>query len=231
MSSEWRDLVYPLGFIASFGFTLRFLLQWITSEKEQRSTVTRSFWIISLFSNVIMALHTLFQIQYPICMIQVGNAVIAWRNLNLMQGVEKQISLKKLLLLFPLFFSLTTIIFLLLNVFLFDSPFTWMRMPTFLSQKNATLSPIWHMIGFLGVCLFSCRFWVQWWHSEKKQHSLLGKPFWCLSLIGALLSLTYFIRLQDLVQLIGPAFGLIPYTRNLLLSSKKIPRPRKVREV
>src|ERR1700722_6955471 len=94
-----------------------------------------------------------------------------------------------------------------------------MRPPTMLwketQAERATF--FWHLVGFGGMILFSSRFWIQWWHAEKMNESKLGRLFWWMSLVGSLLSLLYFIRLSDLVNIAGYGVGIIPYIRNLML--------------
>lgn len=218
--SEWRDLVYPLGFIAALAFTGRFLIQWLASEVQQKSVVTRSFWQLSLIGNLLMVLHSILQMQYSVCVVQACNAVIAWRNLNLMEARAQQTSLTFVFFLLALAIFGSTGIFLLQGLLFFDGTVIWARSPTFFSNSSPTLPFYWHLIGFVGITLFASRFWIQWWTAEKKQVSLLNAPFWWLSLAGALLSILYFSRMQDVINVIGPIFGLIPYMRNLMLLRK-----------
>ncbi len=76
----------------TLAFSARFLIQWLQSEKAQKSVVSRSFWQFSLIGNVLLMLHGFIQIQYPICLIQGCHAVISWRNLNLMQTRKPPLS-------------------------------------------------------------------------------------------------------------------------------------------
>jgi lipid-A-disaccharide synthase len=75
----------------------------------------------------------------------------------------------------------------------------------------------------MGLALFSTRFWIQWWCAEQEKKSYLSGSFWWISLIGESLCLIYFLKIHDPVNSIGPAFGLIPYIRNLMLIYKKQP--------
>nr|WP_080502577.1 lipid-A-disaccharide synthase N-terminal domain-containing protein [Parachlamydia acanthamoebae] len=52
---------------------------------------------------------------------------------------------------------------------------------------------------------------------KNNKKSYLGPLFWWLSAVGECLSLVYFLRIFDPVHFIGPAFGLIPAIRNLML--------------
>ena len=208
-----RSTLYPLGFLASLLFGLRFIFQWIYSEKQKRSTVTPLFWKLSLTGNTTMVVHSLIQLQYPICLIQTLSGVIAWRNLNLM-GTQPT-SKRFCLIVMVLCASVISLYFISIGA--------WMPPPLLPWTQTATSPPpfLWHLVGFLGMGIFASRFWVQWWGAEKKKKSYLGKPFWWTSLAGATLSVLFFIRLNDPVNILGYSVGLLPYVRNLMLLNKK----------
>jgi lipid-A-disaccharide synthase-like uncharacterized protein len=73
----------------------------------------------------------------------------------------------------------------------------------------------WLIIGFLGQALFSMRFLVQWWASERERRSVIPLAFWFFSVAGGITLLGYAIYRQDPVFIVGQAAGLIIYTRNL----------------
>ncbi|MGL5054997.1 MAG: lipid-A-disaccharide synthase N-terminal domain-containing protein [Fusobacteriaceae bacterium] len=79
---------------------------------------------------------------------------------------------------------------------------------------------IFMIIGFLGQGLFSARFIVQWFISERRKKSIIPFSFWILSILGSLLLLTYAIHKKDPVFILGQAPGLIIYTRNIFLIKK-----------
>lgn len=209
----WRDLIYPLGFISNLCFTLRFLYQWIYSEKAHESVVVRPFWLLSILGSSILYMHSVLQGQFFIALSQAANLIIAWRNLDLMQHEKPQKSLR--------FVLLTMSSALLVTLLLFLPQQDWIRIPTYWTTASTSFSFLWHIVGLTGVILFSSRFWVQWWIAERKHQSVLPTPFWWLSLIGALFSIFYFAKLHDPVNLLGPIFGLIPYIRNLMLIRQK----------
>lgn len=217
--TDFREFLYPLGYISTAAFGARFLVQWITSEIKKESVVTPTFWKLSLAGNIALMVHALIQVQYPICVLQACNAVISWRNLNLMQPAPKQVKKQTVIALFGIVICLTLFAFAFQGMFLPEGQSQWMRIPISYMQKKSGLSihPLWHIAGFAGVLLFNSRFWVQWWLAEKNRSSQLGKPFWWLSLIGDPLSIAYFLRIGDDVNLIGAVFGLVPYIRNLML--------------
>jgi lipid-A-disaccharide synthase-like uncharacterized protein len=74
---------------------------------------------------------------------------------------------------------------------------------------------IWLVIGFTGQALFSARFLIQWWASERQKRSVIPVAFWFFSLAGGLTLLSYAIYRQDPVFIVGQAGGLFIYSRNL----------------
>ena len=74
---------------------------------------------------------------------------------------------------------------------------------------------IWLVIGFIGQALFSMRFLVQWWASERQKRSVIPVAFWFFSLAGGVTLLSYAIYRQDPVFIVGQAGGLFIYSRNL----------------
>ena len=76
-------------------------------------------------------------------------------------------------------------------------------------------------IGFIGQGLFASRFIVQWIYSEKKGISSIPIIFWYLSIFGGIGLLIYAISRKDPVIITGQLFGILIYTRNLILIYKK----------
>lgn len=214
---NWREFLYPLGFLSSLAFGARVMLQWVQSEIKKESVVTKGFWQLSLTGNALLMLHALIQLQFHVCVVQACNAVISWRNINLMK--PQHTHLKKVLLLLVGAIALTVGAFVLQGYLFFDGTISWFRIPLTPWSQNEHLhiAGYWHVIGFVGIVLFASRFWVQWWDAERHKKSRLGSAFWWISLVGDLLCLFYFAQIQDPVNLIGPALGLIPYIRNLVL--------------
>ena len=75
----------------------------------------------------------------------------------------------------------------------------------------------WKVIGWLGNAIFFCRFFVQWYATEKKKQVVVPTAFWWLSLTGSLLLLIYSLRKRDSVFIFAYAFTWIPYVRNLII--------------
>ena len=201
MIEEWRAYLYPIGFLANLLFTARFLSQWILSEKKGLSHFSLSFWMISLMGSFLLTLHSLIQLQYPICLIQTCNLVLYWRNWQLTKWPKKCLP------------SLKTVIFLLFFIVVFISSLfiatsyvtlgkiEWMRVPHFLQQKTYSVALGWSLLGFIGTFLFASRFWLHWWRAEKNMTTALNQQFWILSVIGSLCALCYFIKIFDIVNI------------------------------
>lgn len=220
MIEGWREFLYPLGYFAQLAFGWRFLQQWLMSELKQQSIVTRAFWKMSLFGNILLTIHAFLQLQFHVCAIQACNGIIAWRNLNLMEDSSKQYQLRSVILLMVSSFLMIFTGFLLQGYFLGDGIVEWFRLPIWEGYPAQHVGFLWHLIGFVGLALFSSRFWVQWWGSERDKTSHVGPSFWWLSLSGGVMSLIYFTYIEDPVNMIGPAVGLLPYARNLMLMRK-----------
>ncbi len=76
---------------------------------------------------------------------------------------------------------------------------------------------VWKVVGWLGNVVFSSRFIVQWYVTEKKKRVVVPQAFWWLSLAGSLIFLCYSIHQRDSVFIFAYAFTWLPYTRNLII--------------
>ncbi|MBC8129068.1 MAG: lipid-A-disaccharide synthase N-terminal domain-containing protein [Rhizobiaceae bacterium] len=48
-----------LGFVAQFAFTMRFMVQWIASERARRSVVPAAFWGFSLVGGALLLVYAI----------------------------------------------------------------------------------------------------------------------------------------------------------------------------
>jgi len=71
------------------------------------------------------------------------------------------------------------------------------------------------LIGYTAQGLFSMRFVVQWIASERAGRSVVPTTFWVFSIGGGLMLLGYAVYRRDPVFIIGQAFGVFVYLRNL----------------
>lgn len=76
----------------------------------------------------------------------------------------------------------------------------------------------WKVIGWSGNVVFTSRFLIQWYATEKQKRVVVPPTFWWFSLVGALLLLSYAVFYQrDSVFIAAYALSWIPYVRNLLI--------------
>jgi len=213
---SFRQWIYPFGFIASLLFGLRFLVQWIASERKRQSVVPPLFWYLSVAGNITLMLHTLVQLQFPVALLQSQHTIFSWRNINLSSPRPAKITTVYLLLILSALVVFT--LFIAQQRLVSGSEIIWWRSIRPLEHSP----PVWmDLIGILGIGAFSCRFWIQWWEAEKKGHTVLSSRFWAISLFGSFASCFYFFHTFDPVNLIGPLLSLVPYARNLVLLKKK----------
>ncbi len=76
---------------------------------------------------------------------------------------------------------------------------------------------VWKVVGWFGNAVFSTRFLIQWYATEKKKQVVVPQAFWWFSLVGALTLLCYSIHQKDSVFIFAYAFTWIPYSRNLVI--------------
>eukprot|EP01036_Dinobryon_divergens_P060982 gene60982-81308_t len=66
---------------------------------------------------------------------------------------------------------------------------------------------MWLTVGLLGQLMFTARFLVQWWASEKAGRSVVPVAFWYFSILGSLIVLAYGIHKLEPVIIIGQLPG------------------------
>jgi lipid-A-disaccharide synthase-like uncharacterized protein len=71
------------------------------------------------------------------------------------------------------------------------------------------------LVGYIAQGMFAMRFVVQWIASERAGHSVVPVAFWVFSIGGGLMLLGYALYRKDPVFIIGQAFGVFVYLRNL----------------
>ena len=74
---------------------------------------------------------------------------------------------------------------------------------------------VWVILGFVAQFFFMMRFVVQWIASERAGRSVVPTAFWVFSIGGGLMLLGYAVYRKDPVFILGQAFGVFVYLRNL----------------
>src|SRR4029077_11389301 len=81
---DWSYLVV-LGMIGNATFSMRFLVQWIASERQGESVVQISFWYWSIAGSIIMCLYFIFRRDPVGILAYLPNSLIYIRNLALIR--------------------------------------------------------------------------------------------------------------------------------------------------
>jgi lipid-A-disaccharide synthase-like uncharacterized protein len=58
---ERLDWWVLLGFVAQFMFTMRFVVQWIASERAGHSVIPMAFWIFSILGGTLLLVYALYR--------------------------------------------------------------------------------------------------------------------------------------------------------------------------
>jgi lipid-A-disaccharide synthase-like uncharacterized protein len=79
----------------------------------------------------------------------------------------------------------------------------------------------WKIVGYLGVFMFTGRWFVQMIASRKAQRPVVPRIFWILSMVGSLMCLSYFVfGKNDSVGILGYLFPSAVAAYNLILDSR-----------
>ena len=77
------------------------------------------------------------------------------------------------------------------------------------------------LIGYVAQAMFAMRFVVQWIASERAGRSVVPTAFWFFSIGGGVMLLGYAVWRKDPVFIIGQAFGVFVYLRNLYFVARE----------
>jgi lipid-A-disaccharide synthase-like uncharacterized protein len=88
-ASPGRFLWLLLGFAGQICFSLRFIIQWLASEKAGRSIVPRAFWYYSMFGGLMILAYAIYTRDPVFIMAYAFNAFIYVRNLVLIRREDQ----------------------------------------------------------------------------------------------------------------------------------------------
>ena len=76
------DLIWiSIGFIAQFMFSMRFVVQWLASEKARASIVPETFWYFSFAGGVMLLAYAIYRMDPVFILGQATGLVIYARNI------------------------------------------------------------------------------------------------------------------------------------------------------
>jgi lipid-A-disaccharide synthase-like uncharacterized protein len=76
---------WAIGFGGQIVFGSRFYVQWIASEKQQRSVMPVVFWWLSLVGGLLTLAYAIYRLDPPFIMANLGGPPIYARNLWLIR--------------------------------------------------------------------------------------------------------------------------------------------------
>ena len=200
-------MIYVIGFLAQVFFSARILLQWILSERAKKVISPAIFWQLSIVGSYLLFVYGWLRDDFAIILGQIISYYIYIWNLDKKHQWKKlPFIIRTLLLLTPV----VAILYMLKDASAFVDQF-------FRNEKI----PLWLLVyGSMGQIIFTLRFVYQWIYSKRKDESLLPIGFWVISLLGALIIVSYAIYRRDPVLILGQSTGLIAYSRNIYLSRR-----------
>jgi lipid-A-disaccharide synthase-like uncharacterized protein len=187
------------GWVGNACFFSRFFVQWYKSERAGKSVAPPIFWWLSLVGTVLLGAYSYSRESYVLVLGYVINGLIYTRNLKLHRPGSAAPRAALLALFALVAFGL------LVGAAIYEV------------QRRAEAEPAWVAVALLGQSLWSSRFVVQWWASERASESHFPRLFWWLSLLGNLLLLAYTVHLGDAVLAWGYVPGPLVQIRNLML--------------
>lgn len=83
-----------VGLAGQFFFTMRFLVQWLYSEKKKQSVVPVSFWIFSILGSLMLLSYAIYRRDPVFILGQSFGCVVYFRNLHLIYRTKSNEKLK-----------------------------------------------------------------------------------------------------------------------------------------
>jgi len=192
-----------LGWTGNVCFFSRFLVQWWASERAQRSVAPLSFWWLSLVGTITLGAYALHARTYVLLVGYALNGLIYLRNLRFHRQATPGLSSVN-----------ASLIALAAGIVLVVAA-------TYELRHRHESSLIWIIVAGVGQAIWSSRFVVQWWASERAAESHFPALFWWLSLAGNALLLAFTIHLGNPVLIAGYVPGPLVQVRNLMLGKAR----------
>jgi lipid-A-disaccharide synthase-like uncharacterized protein len=201
-------LVFSIGFLAQILFSARQLTQWIASEKAGRILSPLLFWQLSILASFLLMVYGILRNDLVIILGQIITYGVYIRNLHY-HGFWTKIPAPVRLLVFV--FPGIAICWLLTGE-------TYNVQKLFANKDISSSLMVW---GIIGQFVFTFRFIYQLLYSEKRKQSVLPIGFWIISITGSIMVLSYAIFRKDPVLFTGQLFGVVVYSRNILLGLRQ----------
>lgn len=194
-----------IGWTGQALFTVRVLVQWLASERAGRSIVPHAFWWLSLAGSLALIVYVIHR-RDPVFLTGVSiNTAIYVRNLVLVYR-RRDPRKERLSPWVPVCSGLGLAAL---------AAFALTRAGADVVSFD---QPLWALaLGFTAQTIWSSRFILQWYASEKEGRSVMPSSFFYVSTLGALLLFAYAVVRLDWVMMAAYVLNPIPYVRNLVL--------------
>ena len=201
-------LIFSIGFLAQILFSARQVTQWLASEKAGRSLSPLLFWQLSILASFLLMVYGILRKDLVIILGQVITYGVYIRNLHY-HGFWTKVPgpVRILALVFPG-----------LAVYWLLTGETYNIHKLFNNEDISSTLMVW---GIIGQGIFTFRFIYQWLYSEKHKQSILPMGFWLISISGSIMVLSYAIFRKDPVLFVGQLFGIVVYSRNIILALRQ----------
>lgn len=198
-------VILLIGLLSQAFFSARTLVQWIMSERARKVLSPTLFWVFSICGAYLLFIYGWLRDDFAIVLGQLISYYIYLWNLKI-----KKIKIPNLLRYILLFTPVVAFVAVLANASEVATKFF----------SNSEV-PLWLLIyGSAGQVIFTFRFIYQWYYSYKIGVSELPRGFWIISVVGCVTILSYGIVRLDPIVILGQAFGLVVYVRNLIIGYK-----------
>ena len=199
--------IIALGLLAQGLFSARMLVQWLLSEKRRKVVNPTIYWVLSLVASLLFFVYGWLREDFALMLGQViGYFAYIW-NLGA-KGVWGRLGRWR--------YAVIALLMAIPVAALVRMGLQWPAVAETLFHNDAI--PRWLLVfGSAGQVIFSLRFLYQALYSARRGESMLPLGFWLISFVGAALILTYGILRRDPVVILAQGFGLVTYTRNLML--------------
>jgi lipid-A-disaccharide synthase-like uncharacterized protein len=94
IASITRSLSDPwvvFGFVAQSVFFLRFIVQWIASEREKKTVIPKLFWYLSIVGSVLILIYSVYRSDVVFTVASILNIGIYLRNIWLGRNADASV--------------------------------------------------------------------------------------------------------------------------------------------
>ena len=202
------DKLSIIAILAQILFGARMISQWILSEKQKSSVTPLTFWWLSLSGSFLLFIYGYLRVDFALMLGQVLTYFIYIRNLQLQDQWRR----------IPKWSQLA---FFLIPIAIVVYGYNNGNYDIRNLLNNPEIEEWLLVLGIVAQVVFTLRFVYQWIYAEKNKEATLPLGFWILSLVGGLMTLSYFIFRRDYVLIFSNILGVVIYARNIMLYRKK----------